>query len=185
MLCPFKVNSNTIKLTVHTYCYCVSDLICFISPVSNYYALGLMYLCHKMTNLLPPFKWGHLCMFSKKICICKIVLSTVLLCRKWTIKITCDLFCNVIAKIKFPLYLVIQFILLQPSALIRSALLVWPRPASLAAQPVSWLGLPHRDAVGKWLKTRKKDSWSKTKENDNQPKNIIIYQRSYFRMMPV
>ena len=28
MLCPIKVSSNTIKLTVHTSCYCVVDLLC-------------------------------------------------------------------------------------------------------------------------------------------------------------
>ena len=27
MLCPIKVNSNTIELTVHTSCYCVLDLL--------------------------------------------------------------------------------------------------------------------------------------------------------------
>ena len=26
MLCPIKVNSNTIELTVHLSCYCVLDL---------------------------------------------------------------------------------------------------------------------------------------------------------------
>ena len=28
MLCPIKVNSYTIEFTVHTSCYCVSDLLC-------------------------------------------------------------------------------------------------------------------------------------------------------------
>ena len=28
MLCPMKVNSNTIELTVNTSCYCVLDLLC-------------------------------------------------------------------------------------------------------------------------------------------------------------
>ena len=28
VLCPFKVSSNTIELTVQTSCYCVSDLLC-------------------------------------------------------------------------------------------------------------------------------------------------------------
>ena len=28
MSCPFKVNSNTIELSVHTSCYCVLDLLC-------------------------------------------------------------------------------------------------------------------------------------------------------------
>ena len=28
MLCPIKVNSNTIKLTVQASCYCVLDLLC-------------------------------------------------------------------------------------------------------------------------------------------------------------
>ena len=28
MLCPIKVNSNTIELTMHTSCYCVLELLC-------------------------------------------------------------------------------------------------------------------------------------------------------------
>ena len=28
MLFPFRVNSNTIELTLHTSCYCVLDLLC-------------------------------------------------------------------------------------------------------------------------------------------------------------
>ena len=28
MLCPIKVNSNPIELSVHTSCYCVLDLVC-------------------------------------------------------------------------------------------------------------------------------------------------------------
>ena len=28
MLCPIKVNGNTIEPTVHTSCYCVLDLLC-------------------------------------------------------------------------------------------------------------------------------------------------------------
>ena len=28
ILCPIKVNRNTIELTVHTSCYCVLDLLC-------------------------------------------------------------------------------------------------------------------------------------------------------------
>ena len=28
MLCPIKVNSNTIELIVHTSCYCILDLLC-------------------------------------------------------------------------------------------------------------------------------------------------------------
>ena len=28
MLCPIKVNSSTIELTMHTSCYCVLDLLC-------------------------------------------------------------------------------------------------------------------------------------------------------------
>ena len=30
MSCPFKINSNTIELTVHTFCYWVLDLLCVI-----------------------------------------------------------------------------------------------------------------------------------------------------------
>ena len=28
MLCPIKVNSNTIEITVHPSCYCILDLLC-------------------------------------------------------------------------------------------------------------------------------------------------------------
>ena len=28
MLCPIKVNSKTIELTVHAFCYCVLALLC-------------------------------------------------------------------------------------------------------------------------------------------------------------
>ena len=28
ILCPIKVNSNTIEFTAHTFCYCVLDLLC-------------------------------------------------------------------------------------------------------------------------------------------------------------
>ena len=28
MSCPIKLNSTTTELTVHTYCYCDSDLLC-------------------------------------------------------------------------------------------------------------------------------------------------------------
>ena len=28
MSCPIKVDSNTIKLTVHTSCYCILELLC-------------------------------------------------------------------------------------------------------------------------------------------------------------
>ena len=28
MLCPIKVKRNTIELTVHTFCYCILDLVC-------------------------------------------------------------------------------------------------------------------------------------------------------------
>ena len=33
MLCPIKVNSNTIELTVHTSCNCILDLLCVTSAV--------------------------------------------------------------------------------------------------------------------------------------------------------
>ena len=34
MLCPMKVNSNTIELTAHTSCYCILDLLCVTILVS-------------------------------------------------------------------------------------------------------------------------------------------------------
>ena len=52
MLCPIKVNSNTILLTVHTSCYRVLDLLCFNSGVliTSLHWLGylpcLAYLTH-------------------------------------------------------------------------------------------------------------------------------------------
>ena len=36
MLYPIKFNSNTIELTVHTSCYCVSDLLC-VMFITDYY----------------------------------------------------------------------------------------------------------------------------------------------------
>ena len=50
MLCPIKVNSNTIELTMHTSFYCVQDLLCVTSliyilvnlkVVSNFFCLWL------------------------------------------------------------------------------------------------------------------------------------------------
>ena len=32
MLCPVKVNSNTMKFTVHTSCYSILDLLCVNVP---------------------------------------------------------------------------------------------------------------------------------------------------------
>ena len=32
VLCPIKVNSNTIEVTMHTSCYCVLDLLCVKMP---------------------------------------------------------------------------------------------------------------------------------------------------------
>ena len=41
MLCPIKVNSNTIELRVHTSCYCVLDLLCVMTNrLSNHSSLG-------------------------------------------------------------------------------------------------------------------------------------------------
>ena len=34
MLCPMKVNSNIIKLTVRNSCYCVLDLLCVTGPAA-------------------------------------------------------------------------------------------------------------------------------------------------------
>ena len=36
MLCPIKVNSYTIELTVHTSCYCILDLL-FVTYVKKPY----------------------------------------------------------------------------------------------------------------------------------------------------
>ena len=41
MLCPIKVNSNTIELTVHTSCYCFLDLLC-VKIVSIYKGISLV-----------------------------------------------------------------------------------------------------------------------------------------------
>ena len=40
MLCPIKVNSNTIELTVHNSCYCVLDLRCVSINLMNYYQVA-------------------------------------------------------------------------------------------------------------------------------------------------
>ena len=35
MLCPIKVNSNTIELTMRkTSCYCISDLLCVLNSIA-------------------------------------------------------------------------------------------------------------------------------------------------------
>ena len=34
MLCSIKVNSNTVELTVQTFCYCVLDSLCV--KINNY-----------------------------------------------------------------------------------------------------------------------------------------------------
>ena len=36
ILCPIKVNTSTIELTVHTSCYCILDLLC-VSIISLYF----------------------------------------------------------------------------------------------------------------------------------------------------
>ena len=35
VLCPIKVNSNTIEVTMHTSCYCVSDLLYVTSYLTH------------------------------------------------------------------------------------------------------------------------------------------------------
>ena len=42
MLCPIKVNSNTIELAVHTSCYCILDLLC-ATMINRAFT---NYLCH-------------------------------------------------------------------------------------------------------------------------------------------
>ena len=51
MSCPMKVKSNTIELTLHTYCYCVFDLLC----VTTLHWINI-YLCE--TSLL-SFQISH------------------------------------------------------------------------------------------------------------------------------
>ena len=47
--CPIKVNSNEIKLTVHTYCYCVLDLLCVTTYILQV-VLGLYQPGLRFTN---------------------------------------------------------------------------------------------------------------------------------------
>ena len=42
MLCPIKVNSNTIELAVHTSCYCVLDLLFVYLHAVQLYLLLLL-----------------------------------------------------------------------------------------------------------------------------------------------
>ena len=47
VLCPVKINNNTIELTVHTFCYWVLDLLC----VTNITAfIGTKYPCSVLKN---------------------------------------------------------------------------------------------------------------------------------------
>ena len=50
MLCPIEVNSNTIELTVHTSCYWVLDLLCYL--MSGFQMVWLYHLNtgHKMVQ---------------------------------------------------------------------------------------------------------------------------------------
>ena len=52
MLCPMKVNSNTIELTVHTSCYCILDLHC----VTGINGLLFEYHLHTSPKTSPIFK---------------------------------------------------------------------------------------------------------------------------------
>ena len=49
MLCPIKVNSNTIELTVCTTCNCVLDLLCVNQAKSIVFSFGV-----KPTNVSIP-----------------------------------------------------------------------------------------------------------------------------------
>ena len=67
MLCPIKVNSNTIELTAHTSCYCVLDLLCvtlsFVWPALShnfwYDLLGLSCLC--LSEVVVVWVWVFVC----------------------------------------------------------------------------------------------------------------------------
>ena len=60
--CPFKSNSNTIELTVHTSCFGVINLLC-VTPS-------------------PPTAWRHFLMFPyKKTSLTRFLSSSSLFCR--------------------------------------------------------------------------------------------------------
>ena len=54
MLCPIKVKSNIIELTVHTSCYCTFDLIC-VSILENE---PLVQPCSSLYPDSPKFDFG-------------------------------------------------------------------------------------------------------------------------------
>ena len=59
VLCPIKVNSNTIELGLHTSCYCVLDLFCVVKRclltrgdhIKNS-AILFFYLLHSYVNMM-------------------------------------------------------------------------------------------------------------------------------------
>ena len=51
MVCPIKVSSNTIKLTVHTSCHCVLDLLCVTCNPSNTGKAGVLEIKRDMMAL--------------------------------------------------------------------------------------------------------------------------------------
>ena len=71
MLCPIKVNSNTIELTVHTSCYCVLDLLCVTMPLKRavaseqyhcYFRLNAIFMT--IDQLLTIYQGVHITYFS-------------------------------------------------------------------------------------------------------------------------
>ena len=59
MLCPIKVNSNTIELTVHTSSYCILDLLCIniITAGSEY--LYDIFFEHSTGHVEKALTWWH------------------------------------------------------------------------------------------------------------------------------
>ena len=57
MSCPNKVDSNTIELTVHTYFYCVVDLLC----VKTTKSLLFKWFCCLKGCYSDPYQVNHTC----------------------------------------------------------------------------------------------------------------------------
>ena len=82
MLCPIKVNSNTIELTVPTFCYCILGLLCvthFINPKFYYSRLALFSACI-FSSLSPFYKYEK----GNSRTIAKYIISPFLSCHALT-----------------------------------------------------------------------------------------------------
>ena len=60
ILCPFKVNSITIELTVHTSCYCILDLLCVNSKHVETFYRNLVATNFSCKTFSAEIQRGHL-----------------------------------------------------------------------------------------------------------------------------